>query len=228
METTQITPVKIRERFPKNFYEASAWTQQGYIIGIDEVGRGCSAGPVVAAAAMLHQGAKHRLLKDSKLLTQDELKTAYKWIIKHSWYGIGIVSHAHIDTHNIYKASQCAMTRALAQLKAVAPHNPTIIVVDAMPVRQQSFQAEMLYFIKGESKSVSIAAASILAKVTRDNLMEQMSRSFPAYGLAKHKGYCTPEHRRAVTATGPSLIHRLSFIHEPLQESDAHEQQTIC
>lgn len=224
METTQNLPRKVPSTFLKNHYELTAWDNQGYIIGIDEVGRGCSAGPVVAAAAMLHPKAKHRLLKDSKLLTQDELKTAYNWILKHSWYGIGIVSHTHIDTHNIYRATQCAMVRALAQLKATTPHNPTTIVVDAMPIKQQSFQVETLYFIKGESKSISIAAASIIAKVTRDRLMERLDASFPSYGLAKHKGYCTAQHRKNVK-NGTSLIHRLTYIHE--ETDDAHEQQTF-
>ena len=223
METTQNQPFKVTTSFPKNFYEKSAWADQGYIIGIDEVGRGCSAGPVVAAAAMLHPNAKHKLLQDSKMLTQDELKTAYTWIIQHSWYGIGIVSHTHIDTHNIYKATQCAMTRALAQLKATAGHTPKTIVVDAMPINQQSFQAETLYFIKGESKSTSIAAASIIAKVTRDRLMKEMSASFPAYNLCQHKGYTTAEHQKALNDYGPSLIHRLTFI----PTLDAHEQQTF-
>jgi ribonuclease HII len=224
METTQIIPIKITNVFPKNFYESCAWGNKGYVVGIDEAGRGCSAGPVVAAAAMLHPRAKHKLLKDSKLLTHDELKTAYQWILKHSWYGVGVVSHAHIDTYNIYKATQCAMTRALAQLKSATPHVPTTIVVDAMPLIQKSFQAETVYFIKGESKSTSIAAASIIAKVTRDNLMEQMSASFPLYNLAQHKGYITAEHKKSVKTNGTSLIHRLTFIHE----SDSHEQQTLC
>jgi ribonuclease HII len=223
METTQNTPKKITSSFPKNFYERSAWDLNTYVIGVDEVGRGCSAGPLVACAAMLHPNAKHRLLKDSKLLTRDELETAYAWIIKHSWYGIGMINPRTIDTHNIYRATQQAMCRALAQLKALTPHNPSHILIDAMPVTQHSFHAETLYFIKGESKSTSIAAASIIAKVTRDRLMEKMSTSFPRYGLAKHKGYCTVEHRAAITTYRPSLIHRLTFIHE----SDAHEQQTL-
>lgn len=223
METTQNLPIKVPSTFPKNFYESTAWANQGYIIGIDEVGRGCSAGPVVAAAVMLHSKAKHRLLKDSKILTQDELKTAYRWLIKHSWYGVGIVSNTTIDSCNIYRATQTAMSRALAQLKAVAHHNPTTIVVDAMPVRQQSFQVETLYFIKGESKSISIAAASIIAKVTRDRIMEQLDASFPSYGLAKHKGYCTAQHRKNVK-NSTSLIHRLTYIHT---QTDAHDQQTL-
>lgn len=224
METIENIPQKVTHFFPKNFYESSAWALQEYVIGIDEVGRGCSAGPVVAAAAMLYPKARHRLLKDSKVLTQEELKIAYNWIIDHSWYGVGIVSNTHIDAVNIYKATQCAMARALAQLRATVPHSPKTILVDAMPLKQGSFPTQTLYFIKGESKSTSIAAASIIAKVTRDRIMTALDTSFPQYGLAKHKGYCTAEHRKNVKNC-TSLIHRLTYIHE--QADDANEQQTF-
>ena len=221
-------PHKVQESFKKNHFEQETWALNGYIIGIDEVGRGCSAGPVVAAAVMLHPHAKHPLLKDSKLLTHAELEKAAEWIKKHAWWGIGIASNHTIDTVNIYKATQEAMCRALAQLQSITPQKPSKILVDAMPLTQQTFQAETLYFIKGERKSTSIAAASIIAKVYRDQLMEKLSFSFPGYQLAKHKGYCTPCHQLATATYGMSIIHRSKWFEDKQPKEENGQQNLFC
>ncbi len=223
METTQNIPHKITASFKKNFYEEQAWAAGEYIAGVDEVGRGCSAGPVVAAAAILHPRKKHPLLKDSKVLTRAQLEEAAEWLKKHAWYAIGTASAREIDTHNIYRATQKAMCRALAQLWAITPQKPSKILVDAMPLIVPGLDSPILYFIKGEQKSTSIAAASIIAKVYRDRLMESLAPSFPAYGLEKHKGYATAFHQQAISGQGVTIIHRTTF----MQRAEDDVQQTL-
>jgi ribonuclease HII len=203
--------IKRKPDFPKNTYEQLAWSESTLVCGVDEVGRGCLAGPVVAAAVVLPVGKTSRLLKDSKLLQKDELLRGYAWIIKHCWYGVGIVHHRLIDQHNIYQATLRAMKRAVMQLRAKLPAEPTCILVDAMPLQIDSFAGDIIHFIYGETKSSSIAAASILAKVTRDTLMQDLERSFPGYALAQHKGYSTALHKTLIQQRGLSIVHRTSF-----------------
>ncbi|MCL5874871.1 MAG: hypothetical protein M1114_00160, partial [Candidatus Dependentiae bacterium] len=123
----------LTERFNKNYFEKKAWEQGQLVCGIDEVGRGCLAGPLVTAAVILPEGKVHRLLKDSKLMTLQERLDAYKWITKHCYYGFGIVNHRVIDSQNIWKATLIAMKRALMHALAVSPRQPSAILVDAMP-----------------------------------------------------------------------------------------------
>ncbi|MFA6066636.1 MAG: ribonuclease HII [Candidatus Babeliaceae bacterium] len=198
--------------FKKNSYEEAAWARNGVIAGVDEVGRGCLAGPVVAAAVILKPKKTHPLVKDSKLLDAAELQKAYSWIIKNSWYGTAIINNNLIDKINIYQATLTCMRRAAHQLLATAPRAPELFVVDAMPLVLGNFQGDIIHFIYGEKKSSSIAAASIVAKVTRDAIMQRHDSTFPGYNLARHKGYSTPSHKKILIESPQSLIHRVTFI----------------
>ncbi len=232
--TQKNTPPKQGLFIKKNAFEHEAWARQKLICGIDEVGRGCLAGPLVTAAAILHPGKNSRLIKDSKLLTEPERLKAYDWLIKNSWHGIGIVHHRLIDQHNIWHATLIAMKKALVHALATTPTRPECILVDAMPLNLSDtsyHDIPVRHFYKGESKSSSIAAASIIAKVTRDAMMTRLEPLFPGYHLAQHKGYSTPLHKTCVQEKSPSIIHRQSFltnICNPCQEPESGSQQTLC
>jgi ribonuclease HII len=206
-----------RKRIPraKSVIERELWKAGGLVCGLDEVGRGCLAGPVITAAVILHPKATFALLKDSKVLTAPQRVRAAKWIKQHSWYAYGIVSHREIDEYNIYQATLCAMRRAVAHVVCQVPHLPSLIVVDAMPL---TFAAGVLKTVAvesfpfGEQRSISVAAASILAKVKRDELMNVFDRLFPGYALKTHKGYATRTHRCCVHSDGRCLIHRQRFL----------------
>jgi ribonuclease HII len=195
--------------------ERDVWCRGGLLCGVDEVGRGCLAGPVVTAAVMLHPHKTCPLLTDSKLLSQEQRIRAARWICEHSWYAYGVVSHYEIDRYNIYQATLCAMRRAVLHMCSVARCFPDKIVVDAMPLVIESplfRKIEVAHFIHGEMRSVSIAAASILAKVKRDELMCSYNKVFPGYVLSSHKGYATRIHCEALRVLGHSIIHRQSFL----------------
>lgn len=222
--------------FPKNFFEKKAWEQDAAVCGIDEVGRGCLAGPVVVAAVIIPQRSSYRLLKDSKLLVKEEREIAYKWIIKHCLYSTAIACHKTIDQHNIYQATRLTMKKAYISLVEQLPfniQNIKYVVVDAMPlIIEKTYihqNLEVRHFNYGESISSSIAAASIVAKVTRDRLMEKMHCLFPAYALKQHKGYSTKLHIEALKEHGPSLVHRASFLSnfQDMQNDDNDLQQSL-
>ena len=205
-------------KFPKNYFEKQAWENKFYVCGIDEVGRGCLAGPLVVAAVILPQHTSYSL-KDSKILTESERETAYQWITQNAWYSTAILSHDIIDKINIYQATLRAMKKAFIQLIEALPFDFELIkylVVDAMPLQidlaYMHSQLETHYFPYGESISKSIAAASIVAKVTRDRLMVKMDNVIPGFNLAQHKGYGTREHISLIKQKGSSLIHRKSFL----------------
>jgi len=203
--------------FRKNFYEKTAWAADKVVCGIDEVGRGCLAGPVVSAAVILPPNKKHRLLKDSKTLTQKELLQGYNWIVKHCKYAIGIASSYEIDKFNIWQATLIAMKRATLNLMIQAETKPSAILVDAMPLKLMHTvynQIPVYSFPKGETKSASIAAASIVAKVTRDRMMCKLDSVFPGYLLRTHKGYGTKKHRSAIDTQKYTIIHRVSFLNK--------------
>lgn len=204
--------IRQKPNFKKDLYEIQAWQENALIAGIDEVGRGCLAGPVVAAAIILHYNKKSRLLKDSKLLTQEELLKSYQWIIKNSWHAVAVTHNRTIDEVNIYRATLMTMRRAAMQLFAITPQMPKTIVVDAMPLIIPNFPGDIFHFIYGESKSSSIAAASIVAKVTRDGIMKNLEGSIPGYNIASHKGYSTPDHKKRLHSLDRSILHRISFI----------------
>lgn len=221
--------VKIR----KNFYEKSLWKQESLVVGIDEVGRGCLAGPLVTAAVILPLNRTYPLLKDSKILTVDERNKAYRWIIRNCRSQIGIVHNRLIDQHNIYEATKIAMKRALVTLLTYCNDPIGAILVDAVPlslVQTGILDIPVYHFPQGETKSSSIAAASIVAKVTRDHLMQQYEQVFPGYALGQHKGYATATHQNAIRSLHESLIHRKTFLGAFLDKEeldDTESQQTV-
>lgn len=220
-------------KLTKNMFEAAAWSVGRLVCGIDEVGRGCLAGPLVTAAVIIPANKRSTLLKDSKIMTEAERLEAAKWITAHCWYGVGIVPNRVIDERNIYQATLIAMKRAFVQLMAICPYSPESILVDAMPLEilDTAFRdIPVYYFPKGEDYSISIAAASIIAKVKRDAIMNALDPVFPAYSLGQHKGYGTKQHRHAIQEKESSIIHRKSFLTEGSDdpETDKSNQQRIC
>lgn len=177
--------------------------------GVDEVGRGPLAGPVVAAAVVLDPGRPIHGLKDSKKLTPQRRAQLARAIRRDALaFAIGHASVAEIDSINILNASLLAMTRALARL----PARPTRILVDGPHVPTAPHPGADLQAIPGGDDSVAqISAASILAKVCRDRLLQWLDRRYPAYGFAQHKGYPTARHMRALNEHGPCELHRTSF-----------------
>jgi len=176
-----------------------------FIAGVDEAGRGSLAGPVVAGAVVLKTTKLSSRIDDSKRLTATARQKAYKEILKNAFIGVGIIPHTTIDRINIYQATIRAMEKALANLKI----RPDIILIDGNVKIRTKRQKKNI--ISGDAKSMSIAAASIIAKVTRDNLMTRLHKKFPQYGFARHKGYGTRRHIFSLRKHGPSPIHRLSF-----------------
>lgn len=180
-----------------------------YIAGVDEAGRGPLAGPVVAAAVILKKGTTFTYVDDSKKLSEKERELALIEIKENAIaIGIGISSVEEIDLINIYRASRQAMLSAISQLKV----KPEYVLSDAMPME---LDIPMQSIIKGDAKSVSIAAASIVAKTTRDGYMVEMDKLFPQYGFKKHKGYPTKEHIEAIKTYGILPIHRKTY--EPIK-----------
>ena len=183
--------------------------RQGHsrIAGVDEVGRGPLAGPVAAAAVILDPRDLPKGIDDSKLLDAAAREAGYHLILaKAVAVGIGLASAREIDRLNIRQATFLAMRRALAAL-ALAPDHALIDGSDAPLVAGLAVTA----IVKGDASSLSIAAASVVAKVTRDRLMTRLDGHHPQYGFARHKGYATPEHREALRRHGPSIAHRISF-----------------
>lgn len=195
------------------YYERK-FKKQGYglIIGIDEAGRGPLAGPVVAAAVALNPCHFKNRIDDSKKLTAQEREKAFEEITKNSVFGLGVVSEKIIDAVNILEATLLAMEEAvgslLAKIKKPESYRPYILVDGNMRLKIKFAYTSI---IKGDAKSKSIAAASIVAKVTRDRIMSSYDKIYPQYGFSKHKGYPTKEHRLILKKIGPSLIHRKSF-----------------
>ena len=188
-------------------YEIDA-TRAGYraVAGTDEAGRGPLAGPVVAAAVMLHPGQTIVGVADSKKLTERQRERLFDLIMAEARsVGIGSCDHGEIDRLNILRASLVAMRRAVTALPVAADY----LLVDGTFTVPLDLPQQAI--VKGDSLSLSIAAASIIAKVTRDRLMVEYDRLYPGYGLAGHKGYPSASHREAIARLGPSPIHRRSF-----------------
>ena len=185
----------------------SSWTNSLIEAGCDEVGRGCLCGPVVAAAVILDENFKQNLVNDSKKLTfktRLDLDSYIKDNVKD--YAIAELPPAFIDKHNILNASIHAMHLALDQLKI----RPELILVDGNKFKPYQFIPHQC-IVKGDSKFLSIAAASILAKNYRDKLMIDLHKEFPQYGWDKNMGYATKQHREALMKYGPTIHHRKSF-----------------
>lgn len=181
------------------------------IAGVDEAGRGPLAGPVVAGAVIIHDTSFSVRIDDSKKLSPRERDRAYEEILSRASVGIGIVDEKGIDALNIYQATRQAMALAVARL----PRQPDYILIDGTMRFPADCPSESI--VAGDSKSLSIAAASIVAKVTRDRIMIAFDRTYPQYGFARHKGYPTAYHKEALAAHGPSPLHRLTF--RPVIES---------
>lgn len=202
-----IDPIELQRLHDLIIFERAA-RQQGYkqIAGVDEAGRGPLAGPVVAAACMIPEGVFLPGVDDGKKLTPQKRQAIFEQIKadRRIQFGVGIVSHTIIDTINIYQAAMEAMRIAVANL----PVAPDYLLVDGLKLE---YPIPSQKIIKGDQLSQSIAAASIIAKETRDQLMREYHTEWPHYGFDKHKGYATAFHRNALHVHGPCAIHRLSF-----------------
>lgn len=193
---------------PDYFFELAA-RDAGYrhVCGIDEAGRGPLSGPVVAAACVLEPGTEIPGLNDSKKLTPKKRDLLYDLVIERATdFAVGFATPEEVDSINILNATMLAMRRAIAALKEPADY----ALVDGNCIRDYPIPARAI--IKGDSLSMSVAAASILAKVTRDRLCLEDDRQYPMYGFAKHKGYGTAEHIAALRTYGPCPIHRKTFL----------------
>ena len=188
-------------------YEARAWrTGLTRVAGLDEAGRGPLAGPVVAAAVIIDPARRIRGVRDSKLVPVERRAELFTEIQARAiGIGVGIVDHETIDRINILQATRLAMTQALA---ALVP-SPDLVITDfvtlpGLPCPQHNL-------VDGDARCATVAAASIVAKVTRDRLMLEADRQFPQYGFARHKGYATVDHLAALDRHGPSPLHRRTF-----------------
>jgi ribonuclease HII len=191
----------------KNNLDRELWRSNTLFCGVDEVGRGALAGPVVAAAVILPPNVRFRWANDSKKVTKlrrhkleaDIKRRALAW-------AVASADRRYIERHNIANAAFHAMRRAIGQLGV----QPALTLADGFKIPRLGIPCQGI--IDGDSKSLSIACASIIAKVFRDQLMTRMARRYPGYGFERHVGYGTAEHLRALEALGPSPIHRLTFM----------------
>jgi ribonuclease HII len=179
------------------------------IAGVDEAGRGPWAGPVVAAAVILNPEKIPANIDDSKALDEDSRAYLYKRIMKVAIVAVGIAEVDRIDRENILGATLWAMAQAVSQLS----EEPKLVLIDGDKTPRIPMPARAI--VKGDAKCLSIAAASIIAKVTRDRMMRDLARDYPGYGFERHKGYGTPEHQAAIDKLGVTVLHRRSF--KPVQ-----------
>ena len=192
-----------KQKICPNDYEHEAWRNNRLVLGIDEAGRGPLAGPLTVAGVVFPIGYENPDIYDSKSLSGKKRDELYDIIMADALYfAVKIVSEADIDRYNIYRADQLAMAEIAADLQA------DLILTDAMPLE---LDTEVIPLVKGDQKSISIAAGSILAKVTRDRIMLAYDRIYPQYGFARNKGYPTKEHLQAIEQYGITPIHRRSF-----------------
>lgn len=196
-----------KKRIVKMMEYERRYADYEYIAGIDEVGRGPLAGPVVTCAVILPKDCDILYINDSKQLTQKKREELYEEITaKAISYGIGISSPQRIDEINILQANYEAMRQSIKNLSVI----PDILLNDAVTIPE--VRIPQVPIIKGDTKSISIAAASIIAKVHRDRLMVEYDKQYPGYGFASNKGYGSEEHVQAIKKLGPSPIHRKSFL----------------
>ncbi len=188
-------------------YERQAFLQgHKMVAGMDEAGRGPLAGPVVAACVILPENCLIEGVNDSKKLSPEKRDKLYDVIVEKAVsFGVGIVDEKTIDEINILNATKLAMKKALEQLKP----SPDLLLIDALELKDIDIPQKAI--IKGDALSLSIAAASIIAKVTRDRLIDEADSIYPSYGFKDHKGYGTPQHIEAIKKFGICPIHRISF-----------------
>lgn len=192
------------ERVLENSWEKEAWNKEQCVVGIDEAGRGPIAGPLVVAGVVFPPFYENNEIYDSKKLSEKKREQLYQVIMEEALeFQIKVVSEKEVDEYNIYRATQLAMHTIAESLSA------HIVVTDAMPLPDCS---KVVYpVVKGDQKSISVAAASILAKVTRDHIMVELDKLYPEYGFAKHKGYPTKAHLEALEKYGVLDCHRKSY-----------------
>lgn len=184
-------------------FEMPYWKVNKLVCGLDEAGRGPLAGPLVVAGVILKPNVIHPELNDSKKLTEKKRNNLFKWIVENALYiDVEVINEKQIDQENIYRATQNAMQRIALKSKA------DCVLSDAMPL---DLSCDFESIIKGDQKSVSIASASIVAKVMRDHFMKLYDLIYPQYGFSKHKGYPTKAHYQAIKDYGLCLIHRRSY-----------------
>ena len=206
-EEARLTELK---KIEKEFYEKNV----KYIAGIDEAGRGPLAGPVVVASVIMPEDSMIEGVNDSKKVSESKREKLYDLILSEAIsYGIGISYQDEIDEINILQATKKSLTRAIQQMEI----KPNVILVDAL-TGIDTLKIPYKSIIKGDAKCYSIAAASIIAKVTRDRIMREWDKVYPEYGFASHKGYGTAKHIAAIKEFGPCPIHRRSFIKNFLNE----------
>ncbi len=224
----------MKQNSSNTIFEHTAWQGEKLVCGIDEAGRGCFAGPVVVAAAVLKPGSTHKLLKDSKVLSQNQREDAFAWLQTNAWFTYGVGTPEEIESYNILQATKKKMVQAFINLmeqeKSLLPQLQ-ILLIDAvkleLPPTYHPSHLKIEAFPYGESRSISIAAASIVAKVMRDKLMSTLHGSFPAYGFDQHKGYGTAQHQAALSSMGKSVVHRPSFLRKFDQAPPQHQQLLI-
>ncbi|MGQ0456403.1 MAG: ribonuclease HII [Hyphomicrobium sp.] len=207
MRAMKITDSRIKPTFELE----AAEHQLGFapVAGVDEAGRGPWAGPVVAAAVILDPDRIPANIDDSKAIDEEGRAFLYNRIMKVAQVGVGVADVDRIDRDNILNATLWAMSEAVASLTPT----PRLVLVDGNKTPRLSMPARAI--VKGDAKCLSIAAASIIAKVTRDRMMIAAARDFPGYGFERHKGYGTPEHQAAIEKLGVCALHRRSF--KPVQ-----------
>lgn len=193
-------------------YENKYWDMYAHVAGVDEAGRGCWAGPVVSSAVILPRGVSGlEMVNDSKKLSPKQRELCLEIIQKKALaIGVGIVDSQKIDEINILEATKVSMIMALNQMMI----QPEFVLIDGNA--RLNIQIPQHTIIDGDALSLSIASASIVAKVTRDRLMHELSQNYPGYGFEQHKGYGTAIHRKALQNLGPTPIHRMSY--KPLKE----------
>ncbi|HMK55993.1 MAG TPA: ribonuclease HII [Dissulfurispiraceae bacterium] len=190
---------------PYEYDESAGNGEFSIIAGVDEAGRGPLAGPVVAAAVVLNRNQRISGVRDSKKVPEAEREELYRMILSSGRVGVGVIDADEIDRINILNATKKAMYIAVSDLGT----NPELILIDALTI--PGVGVRQIPIIKGDAKSASIAAASIIAKVTRDRIMMEYHAAFPQYGFDSHKGYATREHLECLRLHGPCPIHRKSF-----------------
>lgn len=190
--------------------------------GIDEAGRGPLAGPVCASVVVFEPGVRINRVNDSKLLEPELREELYHKILERALgVGVGLACAEEIDTINILRATKLAVRRALRQLRFLPDH----LLLDALTIEGCTIPQTAL--IQGDSRCFSIAAASIIAKVTRDRLMVDYAAEFPQYGFESHKGYATPEHKSALREHGPCTLHRQTFLESWFNSTPPRQSQTL-